>query len=176
MELETERLRLRRMDLDDLDFMAAMLGDPEVTRYYPKAYSREEARGWIQRALERYERDGHALMLVEEKATGDPVGQVGLIRQEVEGERLEEIGYMLHRPYWGRGYATEAARAVRDDAFSRLELGWVGSLIRPVNEPSARVAQRIGMKPAREVTFHDLKHVLHRITRLEWEAIKSKKA
>ena len=145
--LETPRLVLREMMLADLDFVAAMLADPEVMRYYPKCYSRAEAEGWVRRQLGRYARHGHGLWLVQDRATGAPVGQVGLIRQLIGGVKESEVGYLIHRPYWRRGLATEAAAAVRDHAFETLGKPRVVSLLRPENLPSRGVATKIGMRP-----------------------------
>ena len=158
--LATARLVLRELTEGDLDFVASMLGDTEVMRHYPKPLSREEAAAWIARQRARYAADGHGLWLVEEKATGVPVGQVGLLRQIVEGAAEPEIGYLLHRPFWGRGFATEAAAGVRDDARTVRGLTRLVSLIRPANLPSQEVARRIGMTAEREVEFHGLPHVL----------------
>src|SRR3954452_1730942 len=96
--LETSRLLLREMSLDDLDFVAAMLADPEVMRFYPKRYAREEAEAWIGRQLGRYARDGHGLWLVLDKHADRPVGQVGLTIQDVDGMPEPEVGYLVHRP------------------------------------------------------------------------------
>ena len=85
------------MSPGDLDFVAAMLGHPEVMRFYPKVYSRDEARAWLDRQRERYARDGHGLWLVENRATGEPVGQVGLIPPTLGGVIEDEIGYLIHR-------------------------------------------------------------------------------
>jgi ribosomal-protein-alanine N-acetyltransferase len=145
--LQTPRLRLREMVADDLDFVATMLAHPHVNRYYERPFPRSEARAWLERQRDRYERDGHGLWLVVERSTRQPVGQVGLMLQEVEGRRQPEIGWLLHRPYWGRGYATEAGAGARDLARSRWGYGRLISLIRPVNRPSQRVAERIGMHP-----------------------------
>ena len=77
--LRTPRLELGRLTAADLDFVALMLADPEVMRYYPKTYTRDEAREWIQRQLDRYARDGHGLWLVVDRATREPLGQCGLL-------------------------------------------------------------------------------------------------
>ena len=100
---ETSRLILREMSLADLDFVAAMLADPEVMRDYPKCYSREEAETWVQRQMNRYARHGHGLWLVLEKSSGQPVGQVGLLIQQFHGVDEKEIAYLIHRPFWRRG-------------------------------------------------------------------------
>jgi [ribosomal protein S5]-alanine N-acetyltransferase len=161
--VETERLRLRELVPEDLDFVATMLADPEVSRYYERRFHRADAQVWLDRQLARYARDGHGLWLVEARDTGEPVGQVGIAIQDVEGERHPEIGWLLHRPFWGHGYATEAGGAARDVAFARWRYPYVISLIRPINLPSRRVAERLGMKPGREVTFHGFTHLVYSI-------------
>lgn len=158
--LETPRLALREMSRADLDFIAEMLADPLVMRFYPQTYSREEAAGWIERQLDRYVKHGSGLWLALDRATGEPVGQVGLLRQTVDGVEEPEVGYLLHRPHWSRGLATEAAAAVRDWAFEVRKEPYVISLIRPENLPSQAVALRIGMQPERETIFHDLRHMV----------------
>lgn len=152
--LTTTRFTLREMSLDDLDFIAEMMADPEVTRFYPKQYTREESAEWIERLLARYERDGYGLWLVERLGTGEPVGQVGLLNQLIDGETLAEIGYLIHRPFWQQGFAYEAAAGVRDYAFRELQKPRVSSLIRPVNLPSQAVATKLGMQREERIVQH----------------------
>jgi RimJ/RimL family protein N-acetyltransferase len=158
--LETARLRLREMTRDDLDFVAAMMGDPEVSRYYERRFARSDAEAWLERQLARYARDGHGLWLVVDRASDEPVGQVGLMMQDVDGAVHPEIGWLLHRPFWGRGYATEAALAIREAAFDRWHYDHVISLIRPVNLPSQRVAIRVGMTPGPHTQFHGFETIV----------------
>jgi len=159
--LETARLLLREMEPGDLDFVAAMLADKDVMRYYPHVHSRAEAQAWLDRQRQRYADDGHGLWLVLSRENGAPLGQVGLAMQEVEGRRHPEVGWLLHRPFWGKGYATEAGLAVRDAAFERWRYPALISLIRPVNEPSRRVAERVGFRPGPLVPFHGFEHVMY---------------
>jgi ribosomal-protein-alanine N-acetyltransferase len=163
--LTTPRLALREMTRDDLPFLAAMLGHPEVMRFYPDRIRQAGAEPWLDRQLSRYERDGHGLWLVVDRVSGEPLGQAGLVRQDVEGASLPEIGYLIHRPFWRRGYASEAAVGIRDQAFGERGLEAVFSLIRPENLPSQGVARKLGMKPRREVDFHGLRHLLFGVTR-----------
>jgi RimJ/RimL family protein N-acetyltransferase len=158
--LQTARLLLREMTWDDLDFVAAMLADPQVMRFYPKCYSRDEAKAWVQKQLNRYRDDGHGLWLVVDRESGERIGQVGLLRQQVDGVDETEIGYLIHAPCWRQGFASEAATAVRDFAFGTLDKTHVISLIRPVNIASQRVALRIGLKPVKLTKFHGFEHLV----------------
>lgn len=158
--LATPRLLLREMEHEDLDFVAAMLAHPDVMRHYPKSLTRDEARAWIDRMNVRYARDGHALWLVVRREDDLPVGQVGLMVQPVDGREEREIGWLLDRPFWGLGYATEAAAAVRDWAFATYDPPRLISLIRPANLSSQAVARRIGMEPASETTFAGAAHIV----------------
>lgn len=168
--LETPRLRLRHLVPGDLDFLAAMLGHADVMRYYPAILDRAGAAAWLDRQLQRYARDGFGPWLAEERASGEAIGQVGLMRQELEGdpEPAVEVGYLLARPAWGRGYATEAARASRDWAFSALGVARVISLIRPENRRSQRVAERNGFRVIRQVQHAGLLHDVWGMERSAW--------
>lgn len=163
--LRTERLELRELTPADLPFVAEMVGDAETMRSYPHHFMPTEARYWLQRQLDRYARDGHGLWLVVERNSGRRVGQVGLAIQEVDGAKEPEIGWLIHRDFWRRGYATEAGAAVRDHAFRSLNLGRVISLIRPVNEPSKGVAKKVGMVVERETDFHGYRHLVFAVRR-----------
>lgn len=163
--VETKRLRLREMELGDLDFIATMLADAEVMRHYPSTYSRAEARGWIERQRTRYAKDGHGLWLAISRESGQPVGQMGLLLQEVEGTFEHEIGYLLHKPFWHQGLATEAALGIRRYGFATPGRRQLISLIRPANAPSQAVARRVGMTLEKEVTFRDLIHLVYSIRR-----------
>lgn len=172
--LETSRLQLREMSLADLDFVAEMLADPAVMRFYPKCYARDEAAAWVQRQIARYEQNGYGLWLVSEKTTGEPVGQVGLVQQWI-GETAEtELGYLVHRRHWRRGFATEAARGCCGYAFDTLGESELISLIRPVNDPSQGVARKVGMEwNGRRVQHANLEHYVFSITQDVWRAQES---
>jgi RimJ/RimL family protein N-acetyltransferase len=163
--LETPRLALRELTADDLDFVAAMLDDAEVMRFYPQRYDRAGAQVWIERQIERYRREGHGLWLAVVRDTGAPVGQVGLHNQEVDGVLWPEIGYLLHRPFWGRGFATEAACAVRDHAFAHYGYARVISLIRPDNAASQAVARRMGMGEVGTTEHAGMPHLVFALDR-----------
>jgi len=97
------------------------------------------------------------------KVTGEMIGDCGIIRQEIEGESLYEIGYHLRRDLWGQGLATEAATACRNWGFAHLRVDRLISLIRPENLPSQRVAERNGMTIWKEIEWRGLRHYVYAI-------------
>jgi RimJ/RimL family protein N-acetyltransferase len=142
--LTTDRLLLRGFKDGDLDPYAAMHADAEVMRHIGTGETIGRAEAWRSMAMHA----GHWLLrgfgqwAVVERATGELVGRAGLY--EPEGWPGLEVGWMLGRAHWGRGFATEAGAAAITFAFDELALEKVISLIRPANSPSIRVAERLG--------------------------------
>ena len=149
--LETERLMLRELNDNDFGALRAMLQDPRVMYAWERTFSDDEVRSWIARMRERYREDGFAYWAAVEKASGAVIGQIGLLKEEFEGNSHVGVGYILSHSGCGRGYATEGARACLDHAFRRLGVRRVIADIRPENLSSIRVAQRLGMDPAQLV-------------------------
>ena len=144
---ETTRLILREMTDADYDALRAIMQDPQVMYAYEGPFTDEEVRAWLNRQLERYVRFGFGLWAVVLKETGRVIGQCGLTMQPGKEESVLEIGYLFRRDAWHRGYATEAARACREYAFSVLGTREVCSIIRDTNLASQNVARRNGMTP-----------------------------
>jgi RimJ/RimL family protein N-acetyltransferase len=149
--LVTERLVLRRPRDADLESFALLCADPEVMRYI--GTGRPLDRGTAERSFAiiqaHWGRHGSGLRSAISRDDGEYLGFVGLAvvpgRSIAGGET--EIGWRLRRAAWGRGYATEGAVAVRDQALGELGIGSLVSLIQPGNEASARVAEKLGMRP-----------------------------
>src|SRR5690349_5490429 len=93
----------------DQALMEGLLGDPEVMWVYPAPFDADRVRAWIAWNLRLYRERGFGLWLLHETATGEFVGECGLVEQTVEDATEVEVGYQLHRRFWGRGFATEAA-------------------------------------------------------------------
>jgi len=146
------------MAATDLDFVATTLANPEVMQFYPSTLTRSQAAAWLQRQCERYTSEGHGLWLVENRYTGEPIGQVGLVMQQVDNEKLPEMGYLIDAPYWRQGFAREATQAVREYAFHVCRYPLVIALVRPINLPSQAVARGLGMRIQRTVMFRGYKH------------------
>jgi RimJ/RimL family protein N-acetyltransferase len=150
----TSRLVLREMTDSDLDDMAALLGDEQVMRHYPRPKTRDEAQGWIDWNQRLYREHGFGLWLVTLAETGEFVGDCGLTVQQVDGATEIEVGYHVRSDLQGRGYATEAAAAARDFARDTLGLHRLIAIIKPENTPSQRVAAKIGLQLEKQSIVH----------------------
>jgi len=169
VELQTERLTLRMLHESDLDAYAEMCGDAEVMRYIGDGKPMDRGLAWRNLAmmLGHWTLRGYGLWAAEERSSGVLVGRVGFWRPE--GWPDFEIGWMLRRSYWGRGYATEGARAALRYAFTEMGRPHVISLIHPDNAASVRVAERVGERPAGTVELLGKPALMYRITRNEWK-------
>jgi RimJ/RimL family protein N-acetyltransferase len=149
----SQRLLFREMTIDDLDAMAALLGDRDVMRYYPRPKDRGEAQAWITWNQGLYHREGFGLWVIALRETGEFVGDCGLTRQEVEGIAEVEVGYHVRADLQRFGYATEAATACRDHARNLLDLQRLIAIIHPANVSSQRVAEKIGLAYERDAVY-----------------------
>jgi RimJ/RimL family protein N-acetyltransferase len=173
-ELRTERLLLRRWRAADRPRFAAMNADPVVMEFLTKPLTRPESDEFVDRIEHAFETRGWGLWAVEVVEPGEFAGFVGLWPADFAAHFTPavEIGWRLDTPYWGKGYAPEAARAALQFGFEQLGLDEIVSFTAVVNERSQRVMQKIGMThdPAddfdhpRLAEGHRLRrHVLYRI-------------
>jgi RimJ/RimL family protein N-acetyltransferase len=152
---DAQRVFLRCFHVADLDAMAEVFGDPEVMRFGTGPQSRDWVQGWLCGCLEDYYRKwGFGLWAVVYKPDRRVIGFCGLTRfDDIDGQPEIEIGYRLARGFWGRGLATEAAKAVRDYASGVLVLPRLVSIIDPRNVASIRVAEKSGLRYEKDVIF-----------------------
>ncbi len=143
--LDTPRLHLRPFSADDVDAYAQMCADEEVMRYL-RGHPIDRDEAWREMAMlvGHWELRGFGMWAVEERESHRFIGRIGL--HDPEGWPGRELGWALVREAWGRGYATEGARAALAHAFDALSWPRAISLIHPENERSKRVARRLGMQ------------------------------
>ena len=150
MIIETERLLLKEINDDDFQALYKVLADPENMKHYPYAFDEKMVRNWIARNIERYRVFGFGLWAVCLKATGEMIGDCGLTMQLIKGEIKPEIGYHIRADKQRKGYAKEAAIAVRDWVFNNTPFNVVYSYMKYTNEASARTAMSYGCKQVDE--------------------------
>lgn len=151
--LETPRLLLRHLKIDDLDELYLLYRDPEIRRYFPDGVlsfeDTKEELEWYLNGHPQYPELG--LWATVHKETGKFVGRCGLLPWEIDGKLEIEIAYLLDKNFWHQGLATEAARGIMSYAFEKINLTRLICLIDPANAASQKVAERIGMKLERQV-------------------------
>ncbi len=151
--LETKRLTLRPLTMDDLDVLATLYSYPEVRKYFPdRTLTYEETKKELEWIIDVcYGRHGFGLWATIHKETGAFIGRCGLIPWALEGRSEVEVAYLLAKTYWGQGLATEAAQAILGYGFERLPVERLICVIEPENRASAKVATKIGMTYRKEV-------------------------
>ncbi|MEO1149041.1 MAG: GNAT family N-acetyltransferase [Cyanobacteria bacterium J06638_22] len=163
--METERLLLREMGLQDIDALLMTFSDAEAMRFYPKPFDREMMQAWVEWNMQGYAERGFGLWTIVLKESGEVIGDCGLVPQQIEGVEEVEIGYHVRRDLWGQGLATEAAQACREYGFHQLGRDRLISLIHPANMASRRVAEKNGMTLVKEFVWRDKPTCLYAIER-----------
>ena len=150
VQIETERLFLREMTDGDFEALRRVLGDRGIMRHYPYEFDDARIRSWIARNRERYSIFGFGLWAVCRKDTGEMIGDCGLTMQIIDGQIRPEIGYHIRADHQRQGYATEAARAVRDWTWQNTPFRAIYSYMKAENIPSIRTAMAYGCEYAGE--------------------------
>lgn len=145
--VETERLILRQFHVADFDDLAELLMDAEVMEFSTSgALSSREVAEKLETFRGHWPKWGFGQTAVVHKEDRKVIGYCGLVQfDDIDGRTEIEIGYRLNRNYWGQGFATEAARAIRDFGFNVLSLKRMISIIDPMNHRSIRVAEKNGL-------------------------------
>ena len=179
MLIKTPRLVLREWRDEDLPLIAAINGDPTAMRHFVKPMTREESDASIERYRASQATNGFCMWAVEAPGVAPLIGVLGLARTGFEPplETGVEIGWRLAPAHWGKGYATEGAKAALKFGFEEIGLDEIVSTTTQVNEPSWRVMQRIGMTRDERADFdhprvpegHPIRpHILYRLKREAW--------
>jgi RimJ/RimL family protein N-acetyltransferase len=176
-EIRTERLIMRRWRDSDREPFAELNGDAENMEFFPATLDRTESDAFVDRIEARFEQQGFGLWALEVTGTGAFIGYTGLnpLPDDVPGAGGLEVGWRLRKDAWHHGYATEAARAALDVAFSGARLDEIWSITAILNEPSQAVMQRIGMSrfgffehPRIPADSRIRPHVAYRLARQDW--------
>jgi len=169
--LRTERLELRRFTAADLEPLLDVFGDPEVMRHVGeerRPLRAEGVRALVAASDDHWDEHGFGLLAIVELATGRLVGEAGL--QFLEAGPDIELGYTLARAAWGRGYATEAARAVLRWGFAGLRLHRVVAVADPANAASLHVLDKLGMARLGPRDCYGARMAEHALSLAAWRA------
>jgi [ribosomal protein S5]-alanine N-acetyltransferase len=143
--LETERLILRRLNLADIEPMAAILADPKTMQFWPKPFDNGSAERWVKRSLGAYS-SGLGRFAVILKSERRLIGDCGFMRTEVNGVLENDLGYILDNAFWGKGLATEVAHACLQYGIKSLGLRRIVASMETKHLASKAVAEKIGFQ------------------------------
>ncbi len=170
--LETARLRLRPYAATDLDPMAAMFGDPDVTAFtFLGRRDRAQTEQVLAGYMEFLAGHGWGMFAVLEKADGGYLGEAGLFVSPMQTIALR---YALNKAAWGKGYAAEASAAVIDDAFGRMALPSVVAGVKHENKASVRVMEKLGFTYRETITESGHTFGLYDLSAADWSAHKAR--
>jgi RimJ/RimL family protein N-acetyltransferase len=156
LPITSERLLFRPYNDDDFEFLMSLLSDPEVVRFIGNGKTRDKNGGkeflnWIYSTYEVGEDLG--LMVLVNKEEDTLIGHAGLVPQTMDGVEEIEIGYWISRKHWGKGYATESAKALLEYGNKQLDKQRFIALIQPDNLSSQKVARKMGMELDKKVVL-----------------------
>lgn len=178
MKIETQRLFLRFIEQSDYKDLCKILQDEDVMYAYEGAFNDAETQNWLDKQISRYSNDGFGLYAVILKETDEMIGQCGLTMQKWNDRTVLEIGYLFQKAYWHQGYATEAAKACKEYAFSVLKAEEVFSIIRDTNIASQNVAKRNDMIMTDMFVKHyrgvDMPHYVYSVKRKIYSDVKKR--
>lgn len=161
--IETARLILRPYTANDLDDLFLIRSDPEVMRYVRdgKPLTWEETQANLDNIIQHYHQHDFGLWAAVDKANGNLIGYCGLIYLDSTPE--VEVGYMLAKAYWGKGLASEGAKACLKYGFEQLKLSRIVAIAKPPNLASGRVMEKIGMKYEKQAFYYNTDVVYYAI-------------
>ena len=173
MEIKTKRLVLRPIVPEDFDALMEIMNGRRVREVWGHAFAPEDVTQWIEKRRKGCAENGMDYLLAVNRETGEPVGQAGLLKEEMDGKPVWGIGWILGEKHQGKGYATESANALVEYAFTVMSLPEICCDIRPENEKSQAVAARLGMEKCGQfVKIYrgmEMPHDIFRLKRENWK-------
>ena len=166
--IESRNLILRTMKEEDFNSMLRIFTDENVMKSFNlRSFSRLQMQNWMDRNLNHQKKYGYGLYSVILKLNQELIGDCGLEKTQFEGRECIEIGYDFLSKYWNKGYATEAAKSIKDYAIEKLkiDLRILCSFIRKNNRASQRVAEKIGMQRVKEYNTDGIDYYLYAFSR-----------
>lgn len=170
LTITTERLLIREYKESDFEELKMLLSDSETMRFWPQPFDDDQVHRWLERSIRNYRDLGYGRWAVFLKANRKFVGDCGFMRYKIIDRFENDLGYIIHHPYWHQGYGYEAAKACLEYGFSQLKFDSVCANMAHDHLASQKVAEKLGMK--REAQFmnprnRNLLTYVYRISRNE---------
>lgn len=159
--IETDRLILREMSINDFNSLHEIFSDEDIMKYYPEPFVPDKTLDWIAWCIDDYKKHNHSLWSVILKSENKLIGDCGILRQYIKEKQENEISYHLNKKYWHNGFATEAAFACKKMGFNTFKYRKLVSVIDVRNKNSINVAERIGFSILDVTSVFGWKHFIY---------------
>ncbi|MUL35179.1 GNAT family N-acetyltransferase [Gloeocapsopsis dulcis] len=167
-KFSSDRLTASPLCAADFSILCQMHQDPNVMATLNGIRSHEQTKQYLHKNLEHWQRYGYGLWMFRD-TDGNFVGRGGLRKIYIDGNDEIELAYALMPAYWGKGLATEMAKAILKVGFEYLDIAEVVCFTLTINQASQRVMQKVGFQYKRDIIHANLPHVLYRLTCIDWQ-------
>lgn len=147
---ETERLIIREYSMSDINDLSTIQSNSMTMNFWPTPFTLQQTENWILDNIERYNKLGFGRWAIILKDNNILIGDCGIMVKDIDGQDENDLGYIIHYPYWQKGFAFEAANACKEYAFTKLGLNRLCANMPYNHDASRRVAEKIGMKKVKE--------------------------
>jgi [ribosomal protein S5]-alanine N-acetyltransferase len=148
--IETKRLIIREYSHNDIEKLNIILSNSITMSFWPAPFTLERTEAWVKTNMRRYKELGYGRWALISKDTGELIGDCGIMITEIDGTQEQDLGYIIHYPYWKNRFATEAAEACKEFALNDLGVKRLCANMAFNHEGSRKVAEKIGMKKEKE--------------------------
>jgi ribosomal-protein-alanine N-acetyltransferase len=148
--IETKRIILKEYSMKDVPELKTILSNPVTMQFWPSPFTLQQTENWVHINIERYNKIGFGRWAVILKETNMLIGDCGIIISDIDSNQENDLGYIIHHPYWQNGYAVEAAEACKNYAFGELGIDRLCANMPFNHAASKRVAEKVGMKKEKE--------------------------
>ncbi|WP_297811551.1 glutamine-hydrolyzing GMP synthase [uncultured Helicobacter sp.] len=178
---ESERVFLRPYTQADFAALHKIVSDKQTMYAWGQGFSKKQSQEWLDKQLAHYQQYGFGICAIIEKQSGAIIGNAGLNHTEIslkgKTQKIVEIGYLLHRDFWGKGYGSEVARMCVKYGFETLGLEEVYCLIKEDNTASIKVAKRLEMQKVGEYPKpykgKKISHLVFRLEKKVWQELEN---
>lgn len=167
--LETNRLVIQPPSLSNLDYWFWLHSDQTVMEYIDGPRKKKTISSWLQQDIFHYEKHGFCVGSVFDRKTKQFIGRAGMVYLNYDDTQSDiEVGYILHKRYWGKGYATELVTALLRLGFVDLNLNKLVAMTHLSNIKSQRVLEKAGMRSSKLLQYHGSEHTYYEIDKKTW--------
>ncbi|MCR6640850.1 MAG: GNAT family N-acetyltransferase [Sporocytophaga sp.] len=158
--VQTDRLIFKEYKPEYANLAHKVFSDPQTMFFWPTPFSINETQKWIERSLQSYKENGFGRYAIFLKETDEFIGDCGILKTETDNVLVHDLGYIIHEPFWNSGFGIEAAKAVMEFGFKKLNIESLYANMPFNHAASIKVAEKLGMKRIKEFNNNKNRSIL----------------